>query len=315
MKNHLTVLSFGGGQDSTYILYRIAMSKSYRRRWVQGDFVVVMSDTGNEHPHTYHHIEFIKKYCAEHGIEFYILTPDKGYHPRTWQSLESNFERNDYVVSIVGPRSCTDNLKIKPIYNFLDHYIARRYYGYEAGPVKGKKFISRFAEEYGKIRVLIGIAAGEEQRIKTASKRELKSMQTDAFRKWKNPVPVWFRNGIEKIYPLVEEGIARWDIHDWVLRENLPLPFPSNCMYCPYLSKIEAVWLYRNHRDRWDRWVQFEANKLAKYEGKVERNMGVKGGKTLSEFLTEAMIEFAHMTDEQLDEHKMSHGHCVMSKY
>ncbi len=49
----LTVLAFGGGQDSTAILYRIALDKAFRSRYVKGDLLVLMSDTGNEHPHTY----------------------------------------------------------------------------------------------------------------------------------------------------------------------------------------------------------------------------------------------------------------------
>jgi len=39
---HLTVLSFGAGQDSTYILYRIIRDAQYKSQFVNGDFIVVI---------------------------------------------------------------------------------------------------------------------------------------------------------------------------------------------------------------------------------------------------------------------------------
>jgi hypothetical protein len=220
-------------------------------------------------------------------------------------------------MSMMGPRSCTDNLKIKPIYNFIDHYVAKKYYGYisEVQP-KGKKYIKKFAKDHGKIKVLIGIAAGEEQRIMKASKKELKASQRDAFKPYKNPVQLWFRTGIEKVYPLIIEQIARWNIHDYILQQtNLPLPFPSNCVFCPYLSKIEILWLFRFFPDDWYEWIGYENNKIAKWEGKTKKNFGVKGEKLLDEILQEAIKEFGQMTNEELSEYKMSHGHCVLSKH
>lgn len=38
----LTVLSFGGGQDSTAILYKIILDPAFRSKWVYGDFIVVI---------------------------------------------------------------------------------------------------------------------------------------------------------------------------------------------------------------------------------------------------------------------------------
>lgn len=43
--------------------------------------------------------------------------------------------------------------------------------------------------------------------------------------------------------------------------------------------------------------------------------MGVFGKKLLPEILEEAIKEFGHLTDAELKEYKMSHGHCVKSKY
>src|SRR5690606_12029267 len=126
----ITLLSFGGGQDSTCILYKIILDPAFRAKWVRGQLIVVMANTGNEHPHTYRHIRYINQLCKKHGIEFHFLTSKMGYHPTTWKSLIHQFKRNNTVMSVAFPRSCSDNLKIKPLYNFLDHYIATQRYGY-----------------------------------------------------------------------------------------------------------------------------------------------------------------------------------------
>lgn len=59
-----------------------------------------------------------------------------------------------------------------------------------------------------------------------------------------------------------------------------------------------------------------KANKI-KNRGSNEKpdNKGVFGVKLLPEKLQEAIAKFGHMTDEELDHHKMTHGHCIRSKY
>ncbi len=59
--DHLTMLSFGGGQDSTAILYRLLYEPELTSRCVPGRLVVCMSDTGNEHPATLLHIAFCER--------------------------------------------------------------------------------------------------------------------------------------------------------------------------------------------------------------------------------------------------------------
>ncbi|QHT70783.1 hypothetical protein GXP67_31115 [Rhodocytophaga rosea] len=57
----ITVLSFGGGQDSTCILYKIIYDPAFRARFVRGHLVVIMSDTGDEHRYTYDYSGHIKQ--------------------------------------------------------------------------------------------------------------------------------------------------------------------------------------------------------------------------------------------------------------
>jgi hypothetical protein len=314
-KKHLTVLSFGGGQDSTYILYKIIRDACYRAQFVQGDFIVVMTDTGDEHLHTYQHVEFIRQLCALNGIEFYFLTADQGYHPNTWPSLISQLQRNSTIMSMMFPRSCTDNLKIKPFYNFLNVYIGRKYYGQQLPEsTRNKTWIKRFAAENGKINVILGIAAGEEQRIKQNKTQQL-DRQLQLFKTpKKRSGTVWMENCVTKSYPMIAEQINRQMAQNYILASPWPLPRPSNCKRCPFLSKQEILWLYRFFPADFNQWVDLEKAKIIKCADR-ETNLGVKGEKLLPEILQEAIFEYGHWSDEQLQEYKMSHGHCVLSKY
>lgn len=57
----ITLLSFGGGQDSTAILLKIIHDPSFKSSYVKGRLVVIMADTKNEHPETYEHVDLIMK--------------------------------------------------------------------------------------------------------------------------------------------------------------------------------------------------------------------------------------------------------------
>lgn len=313
----MTVLSFGAGQDSTCILYKLVFDKDFREKYVTGDLIVVMSDTGNEHPHTYIHIKFIESFCAKHNIPFYFLTSEMGYHPRTWPSLQEQFLINSSLMSVAYPKACTDNLKIRPFYNFLDHYIAGEYFGYTGTEKpKGKRFLKLFAKLYGKINVILGIAHGEEKRVAKGPANPDQKPQGMLFEQDDEcKLPVWAQISIHKIYPLIEEKMDRKACQEYMRSLGLPVPYPSNCIMCPYLSKIEILWLYRFLPHEFFKWVYHEKRKLEKNKNNGKRNLGVKGEKDLNQVLEEAIAEFGHLTDQELDDYKMSHGHCVMSSY
>lgn len=295
----ITVLSFGGGQDSTAILLKILYDQVFRALYVRGELLVVFSDTGDEHEETYRHLRGIAALCKKNGIKFFHLTPDLGYHPTTWPSLREWMESHDGLLSKAFPKSCTDNLKIKPIYNFLNRYIAREYGIPDADT--NKRALKIFAKEYSeKIRVLIGIAKGEEGRIGDGSKD-----------------PVWMKLSIEKIYPLIIEGLDRQGCQDYILQMGHEVPPPSNCMLCPFMNDIELLWLYRFHPADFWYWVERERAKIQKWIDKLpaEKNLGVNGTVLLQEKLVQVEAKYGHMTNEALQEYKMSHGHCVKSKY
>ena len=69
------------------MLLSIIHDDKMRAQYVKGELVVVMSDTGNEHPYTYKHVDNMKTLCAEHQIEFHLLTSQMGFHRPSWPDL------------------------------------------------------------------------------------------------------------------------------------------------------------------------------------------------------------------------------------
>lgn len=288
----LTILSYGGGQDSWALLCKYANNSEFRARYAPGRFLVIMADTGDEHQHTYDHVDFTKQYCRQRNMEFIHLTADMGYHAEDWQNLRGFYRAKTAVGSKCFPKTCTDRLKLRPIYNYLEDWIGREY-GYTSGY---KRAFKAYAKEHGKIKIMVGIAKGEEGRVKRGI-----------------PDEKWRAVSLEIIYPLIDMGMDRQICQDYVRALTLPVPYPSNCILCPFMSEIELLWLYRNLPDDFQDWVNIERNKLEKYNH-VEKNYGVWKNRTLPEVLADAIDKYGNMTPEELDDYKMNHG-CNLSKY
>lgn len=298
----LTVLSYGAGQESTALLQSYIYDREFRSHFAPNDFVVVFSDTGDEHEHTYEHVEKTKTLCSLHGIEFVHIVPDMGYHCPAWSSLRGQYNTNCSVGSKAFVKSCSYNLKIYPIYNFLEDYIANKY-----NLLRGRKrAFKEFSRIYGKVNVLIGIACGEESR-----------MAGDEFKdKWK-------QMALNNVYPLVQMGMDRFACQA-INRTYLDYEVkPSNCRLCPWLSKPELLFLYRFMREDYDDWVRIENNKFIKHADKGDKNLGVWGkwnkdenrAFLLKDALRVALEKYGEWSDERLIEYRYSHGHCVSSKY
>lgn len=300
----LTVLSDGAGQDSWTILLKLALDADFRQRYAAGDLVVVHADTGNEHPDTYQHVERIAAFCKQHNIEYHNLTADKGFHRGNWVSLQSFYEAKNAIGSKAYPKTCTDNLKVQPIYRWLTQWIQERYFPGRTDLLDRKKSLYEYVEQHGKINVLIGIAADEaKKRCKAPKEGE------------ENPESVWMQKNIQKVYPLIEIGFNRQMCQTYIVSVGQPVPPPSNCILCPFKSDIEILWTYRTYPEQFAYWVKLEANKIAANLHKGDRNLGVCGKKLLPQVLAAAQVKYATMTYEQMDEYRMSHGHCVTSHY
>lgn len=294
--NDLTVLSFGGGQDSTALLYKYAFDADFRAKYAPGRFLVIMAATLDEHPETNAHVAEIKTFCAQHKIEFAHITPDMGFHGGKWQGYRQFLSATNTCGSKAFRKTCTDNLKIKPIYRFLEQWLAREYRLTNATRKQG---FYEFCRDHGKINVLIGIAAGEESRVGA-------------------PIEKWAQRTTQRVYPLIDLGMDRQACQDYIASCNKPVPPPSNCMLCPFMSEIELLWLFLNYPLDYTAWVKLEQNKIDRFRGEGlpdDKNLGVWGRKLLPQKLAEAQARYGHMTHAQINEYKMSHGHCVKSKY
>jgi hypothetical protein len=312
----LTVLSFGGGQDSSVLLEMYLRDRSFRDRYAPNDFLVVMSDTGDEFEQTYKHVASVQRRCAELGVEFVFLKPSMGYHSPKWLSLRHFYRTHKAIGSKAFPKTCTDRLKIRPIYAFLEDWIAARY-GVQPGRKEGFR---RFASRYGKINMMLGIAKGEESRISDSAKDPRR----------------WYRESIQSIYPLVDLGLDRAACQSYLHGKGL-FVIPSNCKCCPFLSLEELEYLRRFHPDDLEDWIGLEAAKLEKHRDKssvivtdsdgvlrrnkrgqiVTKNLnyGVFGVTPLRVKVQEALEKFADWSDRDIADYRYSHGHCVASVY
>jgi hypothetical protein len=83
------------------------------------------------------------------------------------------------------------------------------------------------------------------------------------------------------------------------------------------MDERELLLLYRSNREVFDDWVRQERVKLKNFEHKGDKNVGVWGKHNypLTAVLKDAEKKYGHMTLEQLEEHRFSHGHCVASTY
>jgi 3'-phosphoadenosine 5'-phosphosulfate sulfotransferase (PAPS reductase)/FAD synthetase len=297
----LTVLSFGAGQDSTAILYKLIFDAAFRQRFAPGRFIVVFSDTGNEHDETYDHLREVEELCQRHGVEFYWLRPEHGFHVASWQSLNEHHDELQTIGSVAFNKTCSDNLKIKPIYKFLDAFVSLQFkvaLDAQGAPRLRKKGLYEFAANFGKVRVLVGIAQGEESRVADPAKE----------------LHVWKRETVEIVYPLLEVSMNREACQTYIKSLNLPVPVPSNCKRCMYLSESELLYLWRTEPAEFLDWARQERVKLNRNRDQ-KTNATVRGKRTLFEALYLSIEKFGHLTDAELLEMKMSHGHCVASKY
>jgi predicted phosphoadenosine phosphosulfate sulfurtransferase len=312
-KQLITVLSFGAGQDSTTLLYMFLLVPSFFKKYVKGKLIVVFSDTCNEYPMTYLHVEYCKHLCKKHGIEFYHLRESRiglqskkvevitGFHSEAWKSLEGQMTRNR-TVAMAGSKICSVNLKISPIYRFLDAYLNTLMYPEIKNSHLGHKSIVAYGEEFGKINMIIGIAHREQSRKKKADQG------------WHKMTP-WMRDNIKRIYPLITLRFDRAKCQEYMKQSPYRVCFPSNCMMCPYQSKKAILLLWREYPRMFRKWVKYEKGKLDHFKYKEalgEKNNGAFNTvTTLAGHLKIAKKKYGHWTTDQLREDRFSNGHCM----
>lgn len=276
---------------------------AFRETWAPGRFVSCFSDTGDENQETYRHLEMLKDLCDARGEELHVLEAGDQYHSEAWPDLTSQYRRNDTVGSKAFRKSCSSALKITPYYRWLEDFLAREY-GTRHGKKSGLYEYPRLTGE--KIRVIIGIAAGEEKRV-AADKA----------------VPPWMTHNIERQYPLIDLGWDRKACQEYIRSLGYTPPPPSMCKRCPYSQRTDILLMSRKDPEAFAEWVELERNKLDAHARKYpdrpqEKNHGVFGaGTTLPSVLEEAEREHGHLSLEELEELEEIRmaGHQVASTY
>ena len=290
----LTVLSFGAGQDSTAVLYLLGLDTEFRSIFAPNNLIVIFSDTGAEHQETYDQtLPAAKDFCEQHTIPFVWLEPGSPYHSKAWPSLTGYYRRTRTCGSRGFPRSCTDQLKIRPIYRHLEHYLATVY----GTPNGRKKGFYAYANRFGKLRMLIGLSAEETGRCAEKSR------------------PLWMRRCIDVRYPLQETGITRAKAQTIIRRLGFEVPAPSSCRCCPFLTLRDLLWKYRTRPDEYTEMLHFETVKRDRYTNLGSKNYGIFGALTLPEAVNKATALYGHLSDEQLLQARLIDGHAVTSKY
>jgi len=221
----LTVLSFGAGQDSATLLALYRHELSFNISYLTEDFVVVFSDTGNEHPDIYVYLEEVKTICYAEEIPFFHLTPDMGYHGKNWDSLDTQMDTHGTVFSKAFSKSCTDRLKVQVIYRWLADWVLEKHPYLELEKkYRQKAPLVAYAKKYGKIQVILGIAAGEDKRV---SKGGFPSK--------------WQQEALQNIYPLRTLGMDRQACQDYLNKVGETIPWPSCCLKCPWANLQELL--------------------------------------------------------------------------
>lgn len=292
----LTLFSFGAGQESTYFLHRLCTDKEFYKKHIKGRLLVVGSNTGDEHGHTYQNVNYCRELCEKYDIEFYWLNPADGFHGNTWQSLFHQYTTNNSIGSAAFKQTCTDNLKVKVVDRFLEFWIKKNY-----GYTKNRKAsIYQFVKDHGMIRLILGFAVGEESRTKNGNKFD----------------DVWKKLNVVRYFALIEDKITRQICIDYNEEKISHTVWPSNCLRCFYQSDQEVLWLYRFYPEKFFEWVEAEALKIFKYQCLGhEKNFGVYGKITLIDKLKKALKLYGNWSDDRLCEYKYSHGHCIKSTY
>jgi len=296
--NDTVILLFGGGQDSWAILTMFINDELFRKTYAPNNLLVVMSDTGWEHPKTYIFNSKARQLCLDNDIEFYVVERWMGYHPNTWQTLTHNWELNQTIGSVAFPQTCTDNIKIKPVKKFVADWL-RQKYGYDGK--RTSDVYKQYYYEHGTLTHLIGFADKEQSRAKGY-----------------NGAVKWEKECLDYEYPLIDLEIDRAQAQEVISNYGYEVPPPSNCTICFYMSRQEILWLYRNLPNDFWYWVKLERAKINKHRllGLAEpKNQGPFGKKTIIQKTKEAIKQYGHLTSEELEDYKFSHGHCTKSKF
>lgn len=222
----LHILSLGAGVQST----TMALMAAYGEITPMPD-AAIFADTQAEPRRVYDHLKWMK---GGNVLPFplYVVTVGS-LAEQIFESAAGNgrndgrppfFIRNPDASRGILKRQCTGDFKLIPI-----HKQVRALLGLRPGQsvrtlpeVKALK-LKRSEEVPPLVEQWIGISLDEVMRMKPSNFS-------------------WVRNR----HPLIEKRMTRTDCERWLDRHGYPVPVKSACVFCPYRSDLEWIWLRDN---------------------------------------------------------------------
>lgn len=218
MTERLTVVSYGGGVQSTALLVLAAQGYIPHRTFL---FANVGDDS--EHPATLRYVRDVAfDYAAAHGIEIHELhrIPTRGQSKGQIETLRGRLMRDGSRSLPIpvrmsngapGTRSCTADFKIRVVGRWLrDHG----------------------ASANNPARVAIGISTDEYER---ATSKRIEPYETPEY-------PL-----LTLEHRLAPRGASRQDCKAIIASAGLPIPPKSSCYFCPFHTP--AVWARMRHNE------------------------------------------------------------------
>jgi hypothetical protein len=202
--------SYGAGQQSASVL---ALLTDPNRRAVYDEYVgdrnliIFHADTMDERSETIAFRAWTAAYCTDRKILYKTIDPSLGFHRGGWiGGLQGQWLKSSGISSVAFPSTCSDSLKIAPLYEAVAD-VMRRLYGFKSGR---KAEFYQYVEHFGeKLQVLIGFGRGEENRagLPTASasgQLDLIELFGDVVQPSESSGRIWMDRCVQKRYPLIE---------------------------------------------------------------------------------------------------------------
>lgn len=224
---NLRILSLGAGVQSTTMALMAAAGEIGPK-----PDAAIFADTGWEPRAVYEHLERLEKQLHNHFPVHRVTKGnirDDAVNARTsghaeyqgrWASMPWYIRNADGSGGMIR-RQCTKEYKIEPIVKKQ-----REMLGVEKG---------RRVPKGTTVEVWIGISTDEAMRVKPSQL-------------------AWQTNR----WPLIEQGMSRWDCLLWMERNGYDEPPKSACVACPFRSDVQWRDLRDNHPEDWADAVEFD---------------------------------------------------------
>lgn len=231
MPPKLTVLNFSGGVQSSAMLWMVLLDKIP----VPENFVVINADPGMENSETYKYVDMMFEHCRKKDI--YCKTVP-GVSPNLWEALTDFGDRT----RIDNPpfwakkkdgklgqlmQKCTRHYKVEPMDRHLRLLLEERHGVSRKSTRIGENIVEKW----------IGFSSDEALRVKESPRKY-----------------IYFR------YPLIEMGLDKKAIRQFLMDNDLPIPPRSVCNACFANGTQTFYEMWKNRPEDWENTVKVDDN-------------------------------------------------------